>query len=64
MTNRAFIPTVRRACRAQCTISSSAAKQQKETEKEKGPHHPPSHTQNAHPVADRVGTTNMRKGIH
>lgn len=37
MTNRAFIPTVCSACRAQCTTSSSAAKQQKEAEKEKAP---------------------------
>lgn len=40
MTNRAFVPSVDRACRAQCTISSSAAKQQNETEKEKAPPYP------------------------
>lgn len=37
MTNRAFIPTVRWARRAQGTIRGSAAKQRKETERESTP---------------------------
>lgn len=38
MTNRAFIPPVRAACRAQCAISGSAAKQHKERGRETDPH--------------------------
>lgn len=51
MTNRAFIPTARRACRAQYTISSPAAKQQKETENGKAPPAPP----NAHQKCPSFG---------
>lgn len=63
MTNRAFIPTALRDCRALCTIISSSAAKQHKGEKETVPLHPAAPIGNAHPSAHQRGTTDGRKGI-
>lgn len=65
MTNRAFIPTVHRACRAQWQSAAQLLSNKKKQRKKKAhTPQPPNPIRNARLLAHQVGTADMRKGIN